>query len=158
MSNVGYSKNMQDVKYSIQSASFPYNIVEVNALDFVTILCQTISRNMSIHVINSSKYSDDQIDKFKQLFLNDVFFRDLYSNQQELARVLSRHGEREVIRDPETYVFSSRHYIRLYVAGENTPHETQLIINRTILLEDNVYIEFYVCTDCVIFWRFKTFE
>lgn len=146
------------MKYSIQSASFPYNIVHVNALEFATILCQTISRNMSIHVMDSSKYSDEQIDKFKQLFLSDVFFRDRYSNEQELARVLTQHGEREVMRAPEKYVKSSRNYIRLYIAGENSPRETQLIINRTILLEDEVYVEFYVCTDCVIYWRFKAYE
>ena len=112
---------------------------------------------MSIHIIDSSKYSDEQINKFKQLFLNDIFFRDCYSNQQELARVLSRHDELEVMRDPEKYVQSSRNYTRLYVGSENTLHETQLIINRTIL-ENDVYVEFYVCTNCLIYWRFKTFE
>ena len=149
----------RDVKYSIQNPHFPYNmIVDVNAFEFATILCRTISKKMLIHIIDSSKYSDEQINKFKQLFLNDIFFRDCYSNEQELARVLSRHDELEVMRDPEKYTQSSRNYIRLYVGCENTLHETQLIINRTILLENDVYVEFYVCTNCQIYWRFKTFE
>jgi hypothetical protein len=43
-----------------QSASFPYPIVEVNAVDSVTILCQTIARKMSAHVMESSKPCSDQ--------------------------------------------------------------------------------------------------
>ena len=154
----GTGEQSSDVMYSIQSSSFPYRVVEVNAVDFVTILCQTIARKMSEHVMDSSKYSDAQIEQFKRSLRMDVFFRDRYANLQELVRVLRRDGHREIIREPETYVRSLRPYIRLHLAGEHESVEKQLIVKETILLDDDTYVEYYICTDCVVYWRSVTFD
>ncbi|NBU11635.1 MAG: hypothetical protein EBS84_21990 [Proteobacteria bacterium] len=154
----GAGEQSTDVMYSIQSASYPYAVVRINAVDFVQMLCRKIEQDMSVRVLDSSKYSYAQLYEFKQLLLLDVFFRDQYANLQELVRVLSRSGEREVTREPEMYFRSSRPYIRLHLKGEHESVEKQLVLKQTILLEDDVTVEYYVCTDSVVYWRAKSFD
>jgi hypothetical protein len=143
---------MSAVQYEIRSSVPPFEFEVHDAVGYVRMLCRTIARIMEHEVLGHRGYTARQLELFKRMLLSDDFFDD-QANVRELARRLRGYGHQEIVREPEMTVESSRPYMKLHLAGEDKPVDRQLVAKQTISLADGVDVEFYVCTDCVAYWR-----
>jgi hypothetical protein len=124
-----------------------------NVVEDVMNLCKKIAVGMSDRVLNDSKYSDHQIVQFRDAILLERNWK--YYDEQEFAKVLSLNPDyksKEVVNNPQIRTQESFTYITLDLAPTGNV-STQLIFSLDVLMERYRMITFYICTNCVVYWR-----